>query len=155
MIELPCEAEIECSAERVFDLITDMHGQSRWLPHSPAFRGTADLSANPVVLGTTYREPSLFGTRHGTVTEYERPAAITFHQPMTMALNTGTVDITMRYTLTPDGPATRVRRIVTIDIRRNSASWRLSSRTRSAPKAAGRYSRSKPTPTPCRRNRGD
>jgi uncharacterized protein YndB with AHSA1/START domain len=116
MIELPCEAEIHCTAERIFDLIADVRGQGRWLPHSPAFRGTADLSANPVVLGTTYREPSAFGTRHGTVTEYARPAALTFHQPMTMALHTGTVDITMRYTLAPDGPTTRVRRVVTIDI---------------------------------------
>lgn len=116
MMELPCEAEIHCPAERIFDLITDIRGQSRWLPHSPAFRGTADLSANPVVLGTTYREPSTFGTRHGTVTEYVRPTLLTFHQPMTMALHTGMVDITMRYTLKPDGPRTRVRRVVTIAI---------------------------------------
>jgi uncharacterized protein YndB with AHSA1/START domain len=116
VIELPCEAEINCSAECIFDLITDIRGQSRWLPHSPSFRGTADLSANPVTLGTTYREPSAFGTRHGTVTEYTRPTTITFHQPMTMALHTGTVDITMRYTLAPNGSITHVRRVVTIAI---------------------------------------
>ena len=75
MIELPCEAEIHCTAERIFDLIADVRGQGRWLPHSPAFRGTADLSANPVVLGTTYREPSAFGTRHGTVTASPTPEA--------------------------------------------------------------------------------
>jgi len=35
------------------------------------------------------------------VTEFERPVKITFHQPMTIRLHAGTVDVTLRYTLTP------------------------------------------------------
>jgi len=54
--------------------------------------------------------------RHGTVTEFVRPTAITFHQPMTMKLHAGTVDVTMRYTLSPQASSTRVKRVVSIAI---------------------------------------
>jgi hypothetical protein len=54
--------------------------------------------------------------RHGTVTEFERPAKITFQQPMTMRLHAGIVDVTLRYTLTPAGGSTHVTRVVTIGI---------------------------------------
>ncbi len=36
------------------------------------------------------------GARSGTVMEFERPMRITFHQPMTMKLHPGTVDVLMR-----------------------------------------------------------
>ena len=80
------------------------------------FRGTTAISSDPVTLGTTYVEPGPFGTRNGTVTEFERPTAVTFRQPMTLRLRAGTVDVTLRYTLTP-GPGaevTHVARLVTI-----------------------------------------
>jgi uncharacterized protein YndB with AHSA1/START domain len=116
VIELPSEAEIRCSAERIFDLIVDFDGQSRWLARSSAFHGTADISADQVTLGTTYREPSPLGVRHGTVTEFDRPTRVTFHQPMTLRLHTGTIEVTLRYVLTPHGDFTHVRRAVTIGI---------------------------------------
>lgn len=117
MIELPCEAEVRCSAERIFDVITDLGGQDRWLGSSSAFRGTVDLSANPVELGTTYGEPGPLGVRHGTVTEFEPPTRIVFHQPMTLRLHLGTIDVLMGYTLTPQGAAsTLVRRSVRLGI---------------------------------------
>ena len=38
--------------------------------------------------GSTASLPrAIGGGRHGTVTEFERPAKITFHQPMTMRLH--------------------------------------------------------------------
>jgi uncharacterized protein YndB with AHSA1/START domain len=117
--EIPAQADIGCPAETIFDLITDFKGQDRWLTTSSAFRGTTSISSDPVVLGTTYREPGPLGVRHGTVTEFERPAKITFHQPMTMRLHAGTVDITLRYTLTPAGGSTHVTRVVTIGIPRS------------------------------------
>lgn len=52
------------------------------------------------------------------VTEFERPTRVAFHQPMTMRLHAGTVDILMRYTLTPAAGSTHVRRVVAIDIPR-------------------------------------
>jgi uncharacterized protein YndB with AHSA1/START domain len=116
MSEIPAEADIRCPSEKIFDVIIDFGGQDRWLTPSSAYHGTLEVSSDPVTLGTTYREPGPFGVRHGRVTEFERPAAITFHQPMTMRLHAGTVDVLMRYTLTPVDGGTRVRRVVTLGI---------------------------------------
>jgi hypothetical protein len=116
MIDIVSEADVQCDAERIFDLIIDLRGQDRWLSQSAAFRGTADISSNPVALGTTFRESSPFGVRNGTVTEFERPAKITFHQPMTMKLHAGVIDITMRYRLVRAAGSTRVERRVTIAV---------------------------------------
>jgi uncharacterized protein YndB with AHSA1/START domain len=117
---IPAGADIRCPAEKIFDLIIDFRGQDRWLTTSSAFHGTSEISSDPVALGTTYREPGPFGVRNGTVTELERPARVTFHQPMTMRLHAGTVDVTLRYTLTPGSAATHVARVVTITV-----PWRL------------------------------
>jgi hypothetical protein len=97
-------------------MIIDFRGQDRWLPRSSAFRGTTEMSSDPVALGTTYREPGLLGVRNGRVTEFERPVKITFHQPMTIRLHSGTVDVLLRYTLAPEAQVTRVKRVVTIGI---------------------------------------
>jgi hypothetical protein len=116
MVEMPSEASIQCSAETIFDLIIDFRGQDRWLAKSSAFHGTNEISSNPVTLGTTYREPGPFGVRNGEVTEFERPTKVTFHQPMTMKYNLGTVDVTVRYSLTPGSGSTHVKRVVSIGI---------------------------------------
>jgi uncharacterized protein YndB with AHSA1/START domain len=115
-VDIRSEADIRAPAEKVFDLIIDFRGQDRWLTPSSAFHGTEDVSSNPVSLGTTYREPGPLGVRNGTVTEFERPGKITFHQPMTIRLGLGTIDVTMRYTLTPGPASTHVTRVVTIDV---------------------------------------
>jgi uncharacterized protein YndB with AHSA1/START domain len=114
MTDIASEADIECPAGKIFDVITDFSGQDRWLARSSAFRGTTQVSSDPVTLGTTYREPGPFGVRNGTVTEFDRPARVTFHQPMTMKLHAGIVDVTLRYTLVPRTGLTHVRRVVTI-----------------------------------------
>ncbi|HEY1567409.1 MAG TPA: SRPBCC family protein [Solirubrobacteraceae bacterium] len=117
-IELPCEADVHCPAETIFDLIVDLRGQERWLGRSSAFRGTHEISPGPVTLGTTYREPGPLGVRHGEVVEFQRPTGVAFHQPMTGRLHTGTIDVLLRYALTPDGDATHVRRVVALEIPR-------------------------------------
>jgi hypothetical protein len=116
MTEIPSEADIHCPAEKIFDVIIDFRGQGRWLTQSSAFRGTSEISTDPVTLGTNYREPGPLGVRNGTVTEFERPAKVTFHQPMTLRLHSGTVDVTLRYTLTPGAGPTHVKRVVTITV---------------------------------------
>src|SRR4249920_3484189 len=116
MLELPSQADIGGPAQQIFDLIIDFKGQDRWLTKSSAYRGTTQISSAPVTLGTTYREPGPFGVRNGTVTELEPPTKLTFHQPMTMKLHAGTVDVTLCYTLTPRGEWTHVTRVVTIGI---------------------------------------
>ena len=118
IVEITCEADIRRSPEKIFDVITDFAGQERWLEKSKYFRGTREVSSDPVRLGTTYREPGPLGVRHGTVTEYERPTKVTFHQPMTLRPRIGTMDIVMRYVLTPQAGSTRVRRLVTIQVAR-------------------------------------
>jgi hypothetical protein len=71
MIEIPSDADIQCSAEKIFDVIIDFRGQDRWLTPSSSFHGTSEISSNSVV---------------------------------------------MRYTLTPQGGSTHVRRVVTLGI---------------------------------------
>jgi len=115
VIEIPLEAEIRCPAEGIFDVIADVQGQDRWLARSAAFKGTFDVSENPVRLGSTYREPTLQGVRYGEVTEFERPTLITFHQPMSLR-PFGRIDIVQRCTLEPLGETTRVRRVATLGI---------------------------------------
>lgn len=117
MIELSSEADVQRSAETIFDVIVDFRGQDRWLANSSVYRGTREISSDPVTLGTTYREPGPAGVRNGTVTELERPTRLTCHQPLTMPLHIATVDATLRYTLTPTGPeSTHVERAVTLGI---------------------------------------
>jgi hypothetical protein len=113
---LVSEADIHCPAERIFDTVLDFEGQERWLSKSSAFRGTTAISSNPAVLGTTYREPGPLGVRHGTVSELARPSLIGFHQPLTLKLGLGTIDVVVRITLTPGGESTHVRRLVTFEI---------------------------------------
>ena len=116
-VAISTEADVRSAAETVFDVIVDFRGQDRWLPHSSVFRGTGEISSNPVTLGTTYREPGPAGVRKGTVTELERPTRLTCHQPLIMPLHAGTVDATLRYTLTPTGSeSTHVERVVTLGI---------------------------------------
>lgn len=116
MTEIASEADIRCTAEKIFDVITDFRGQDRWLTQSSAFHGTTEIPSNPVTLGTTYREPGPFGVRDGQVTEFERPTKVAFHQPMTMRLHAGMLDVTLRYTLTTGTGSTHVRRVVTLGI---------------------------------------
>jgi uncharacterized protein YndB with AHSA1/START domain len=116
MTQIVVGTDIDCGPERIFDVIVDLDGQARWLPRSSSFRGTTEVSASPVTVGTTYREPGPFGVRNGVVTELERPTSVTFRQPMTMRLGGGTIDIVMRYTLTSRGDSTHVQRTVTLAV---------------------------------------
>lgn len=116
MTELTLDADIGCPAEKVFDLITDFGGQERWLAPSSSFRGTTVISPGPVALGTKYRESEPFGVRNGMITEFERPANVTFHQPMTIKLHAGTIDVTVRYSLTANAGSTHVTRVVTLGV---------------------------------------
>jgi uncharacterized protein YndB with AHSA1/START domain len=119
MTEFTLEADIAAPPQKVFGLITDLGGQGRWLSRSSSFRGTTVLSDGPVALGTRYRESDPFGVRNGTVTEFEPPEKVTFHQPMTLRLHAGTVDVTVAYTLTPAAGSTHVTRTVTLGIPRS------------------------------------
>jgi uncharacterized protein YndB with AHSA1/START domain len=106
--------DIRDSAERIFLLIADLDGQDRWLAKSAGFRGTTDISPDPVTLGTVYRELGLFGTRQGRVMEYDPPSSIALLHPM--PLSGGTSDITVRYTLAASAGQTKVTRTVEMKV---------------------------------------
>jgi uncharacterized protein YndB with AHSA1/START domain len=117
MIEIRSEADIACPAETIFDVIVDFGGQDRWLAESSVYRGTTEISSDPVTVGTTYRETGPRGERRGTVMELERPTRLTCSQPLTLRPRFGAVDVTLRYTLVPAGPgSTHVERVVTLGI---------------------------------------
>ena len=117
MAQIRQEAEIEASAEEIFAAIVDLRGYDRWLATSNVFEGITDISSDPIALGTTWAEPGPNGVRHGTVTEFESPTRVTFHQPMTMRPRfLGIIDITVSLTLTPSPTSVHLRRVVTFRI---------------------------------------
>jgi Polyketide cyclase / dehydrase and lipid transport len=117
MIEIRSESDIQCLASTIFDVIVDFRGQDRWLTDSLVYRGTTVITSGAVAVGTTYRESGPTGDRSGTVTELNRPTTLACRQPLTMRPRVGTVDVTLRYTLTTSGSAsTRVVRVVTLGI---------------------------------------
>jgi uncharacterized protein YndB with AHSA1/START domain len=117
MVEIHKEIDVEATAEEVFDLIVDLRGYGRWLPHSSAYEGTAEISPGPMAAGTTYVESSSSGVRRGTIAEFERPTRVTFEQPMTLKPRLlGSIGIRVRYTLTPSAGSVHLDRLVTIEI---------------------------------------
>jgi len=117
MVQLEFEADIPAAAETVFDTVVDLRGYGRWLGSSSAYPGTTEISTDPIATGTTYVERGPSGVRHGTVTELDRPARVTFHQPMTMRPRLlGVIDIRVTYTLAPTPEGVHLTRVVTLGI---------------------------------------
>jgi uncharacterized protein YndB with AHSA1/START domain len=110
-------ARIQGSPEPVFDLLADMPNYGRWLPGSNAFGATTQVVPYPVRLGTTYLDAGPAGERPGSVTEYDPPKCLAFHQTMRLKYGplSANIDIGIRYTLEPLEGATNVVR--TVDLR--------------------------------------
>ena len=111
-------ARIEGSPEAIFDLMADMPNYGRWLPGSGAFGGTTQVSPYPVRLGTTYLDAGPAGERPGSVTTFDRPTSIAFHQTMRIKRGplTANCDIHIRCTLEPVDGATIVSRVLDLSI---------------------------------------
>lgn len=117
MPDLASDADIARPASQIFDIIIDLAHQDRWLTESSAFKGTTDISTDPVLLGTTYREAGPLGVRNGVITEFDPPSSITFEQPMTLKWRLGILGVTLRYTLTTaEGGGTHVHRVCSLDV---------------------------------------
>ena len=115
MAQLHFEAEIRGSPEAIFAIIADLTGYHRWLGGSDSFESITEISPLPVGAGTTYTDAGPAGTRRGTITEFDPPVAIAFHQPMQVSGPIrGTIDIHVRCTLEQIGDATRLKRDLTI-----------------------------------------
>jgi carbon monoxide dehydrogenase subunit G len=109
---------IDGSSAAIFALIADLPEYGRWLPGSQAFGATTQVTPYPVCLGTTYLDAGPTGERPGSVVEFAPPVCIGFHQTMLLKRPplTADVDITIRYTLEPEGTGTRVVRTVDLAI---------------------------------------
>ena len=110
------KAEIKGSPESIFDVVADMPNYDRWLPGSRSFGSTKDVSPYPVRLGTTYLDGGPLGVRPGSVTEFDRPKSIGFHQTMLVKQGplTADCDIRIRVTFEPIASGTVVTR--TLDL---------------------------------------
>jgi hypothetical protein len=90
----------------------------RWPPGSEAFGGTTEVSPYPVRLGTTYLDAGPLGQRPGSVTEYDPPKHIGFHQTMLLKKRplTANIDVHIRFTFEPVEGATSVIRALDLTI---------------------------------------
>ncbi len=117
MIEIHHETEIHGTADTIFGAIVDLRGYDRWLSRSTAFPGITDISADPITAGTTYVESEPRGVRRGTITEFQPPTRVTFHQLMTMKPTPlGIIEIDVTYTLTPTEESIHLGRVATVKI---------------------------------------
>jgi len=109
---------INAPPETLFELIADMPNYGRWLPGSDAFGATSEVSPYPVCLGTTYLDAGPSGRRPGSVTAYDPPRSIAFHQTMAVKKGpiAGDVDIRIHYTFEPVEGATNVVRALDLTI---------------------------------------
>jgi hypothetical protein len=113
--ELRFTAKIRGSAQTIFGLVADMPNYGKWLPDSPAFGGTINVTPYPVRLGTTYLDAGPI-EKPGSVTEFDPPRHIAFHHIVQLRqnfLNTD-VDARIRYTFEPKDGATLVDRRLTL-----------------------------------------
>jgi uncharacterized protein YndB with AHSA1/START domain len=116
--ELCWEADIRASAQRIFSRLADLRDYDQWLPRSPAFRGTTEISDGPIGVGTTYVERGPMGTRDGKVTEYAPPTRLNFEQPMTLNPSwLGVIGIKLFHTLTPGVDSVHVVRALQLSPR--------------------------------------
>jgi uncharacterized protein YndB with AHSA1/START domain len=100
--------EIARPVEQVFALITDLPNYSRWLPPSGLYVTTPSVSDTPIKLGTTYEDRSNQASLHGSITKYDPPHAVSFHQEMQLRIGSLIVDIAYRLEAARTG--TRVHR---------------------------------------------
>lgn len=74
---------IAADPDEVFALIIDLPGYNDWLPHSAAYKGTTEISGNPLTVGSKYVERSPSGTRQGEVVQLDHAQRhVAFKQPM-------------------------------------------------------------------------
>ena len=89
-------SEVAASPAVLFALLSDMPKYTRWLPPSATFAGTTDVEPYPVRLGSRYRDgrPGERGKEWwGTVTGFQPPGSVDFHQTITVSQLRAIVDV--------------------------------------------------------------
>ena len=61
---------VAAEADTIFALLIDLPGYSTWLPQSTAYKGTTEISDNPIKVGSQYIE------RRTSVTETRRRSRV-------------------------------------------------------------------------------
>jgi len=110
LADLHFSIEINRPPEAVFRLIADLANYHRWLPPSKTYAATVDISDTPIQAGTTYRDKNTSNVLLGEVRAYSPYSLIVFHQ----GTEKKSLDITIRYELSPSGNGTRLERTTTI-----------------------------------------
>lgn len=93
----------------VFALIADIGHYGRWLSPSGVYTETANISDDPIRVGTTYVDHTTFELR-GEVLSFEPPTLIVFHQ----ATVKPRLDAHIRYDLEPVAAGTSLTRTTTL-----------------------------------------
>jgi uncharacterized protein YndB with AHSA1/START domain len=110
---------IAAAPQVLFDLLADLPEYGRWLPGSESFGSTTDVEPYPVQPGTRYRDgkPGEAGRDwQGTVTGFQPPGSLDFHQVIPVPQLRGSVDVHVHYTLEPEDGGTRVERWLILDV---------------------------------------
>jgi uncharacterized protein YndB with AHSA1/START domain len=117
MTQLHFEITINRPSPVVFELIADFKGYNRWLNSSQLFEGLMEITENPVKLGTRYTDKGTSTVMQGSVTVYEPPTRISFHQEthyQLLGLPAG-LGVTIDYTLRGGGNSTYLQRDVKVE----------------------------------------
>jgi uncharacterized protein YndB with AHSA1/START domain len=113
-------SKVAAPPERLFELLSDMPGYSRWLPASAEFSNTTAVEPYPVQLGSKYHDgkPDERGKNWwGTVTGFEPPGSIDFHHTIQITQLRTTVDVHIHYSFEAEDGGTRVNRWLLLDVK--------------------------------------
>ena len=108
---------INASPQAVFDRIADFAHYDQWLPPSGMFKSVMEISENPFRLNSTYVDKGTNSTMYGTVTVYQPPEKIAFHQVTqikVLGLAVAGLQVTIVYQLASGSSGTNLTRDVTV-----------------------------------------
>jgi uncharacterized protein YndB with AHSA1/START domain len=98
--------EIARPPEAVFETLTSLRSLRDRIGTSGTYAGTADVSDDPVRVGTTYVDRTPIGRVRGEVLELEADRRVVFRQ----ALPSSALDVRITYELDPSPRGTRLSR---------------------------------------------
>jgi uncharacterized protein YndB with AHSA1/START domain len=97
-VQARATTHIECSPDRVFDLLADARNETEW--NSRVSRVELE-SAEPVGPGSRFTIVNSGSTYDARITTYERPTRVVFEA-------TGNPDVRVAYLLAPSGDGTKL-----------------------------------------------
>jgi hypothetical protein len=112
-------SEVAASPAVLFALLSDLPNYARWLPASKRFADTTDVEPYPVRRRSRYRDgrPGEPGKEWwGTVTGFQPPGSLDFHQTIPVSQLKAMVDVHIHYSLEQIDGRTRVTRWHVMDI---------------------------------------